>query len=223
MEGNNKNDILKKNIFIYCVIFVLIMAIFKRLTIGLNIIFGYFIVYMIISLLDHKQEKQIKENKEIEELKTSIIQPKPLLLQNYKDIINFLFSIQDYYKYNPAVYENIIDNLDNFFHLYEETYKLNELAGTNYKLMNNIKLDTINVLHSLIYKLPEDIAYIHKLNNSFEILNKILSKYLFDIYKINKNTILNKGYNINTIIINHNEPIPFTTYDKIYGKNYDFF
>jgi len=213
----------KKIIFIYCIIFVIILAIFKRLDIGLNIIFGCVIVYIIINLLDHKQEKKIKENKELEELKTSMIQPKPILLHEYNDITNFLFSIQDYYKYNSEVYENIVDNLDNFFHLYQETYKLNELAGVNYKLMNNLKSDTINALHSLIYKLPEDIAYINKLNNSFEILNKILSKYLFNIYKINEKNILNKGYNINTIIINHNEPNPYTTYDNIYGKNYEFF
>jgi hypothetical protein len=222
MEDKNKNN-MNKNIFIYCIIFVVVMAIFMRLNVGLNIIFGCVIVYLIINLLDRKQEIEIKENRELDELKTSMIQPTPVLLQKYKDIINFLFSIQDYYKYNPLIYENIIDNLDNFFHLYEETYKLNELAGINYKLMNNIKLDTINVLHSLIYTLPEDIAYINKLNNSFEIFNKILSKYLFDIYKINEKNILNKGYNTSTIIINHNEPTPFTTYDNIYGKNYEFF
>ena len=217
MEKDNKK------IFIYCIIFVIIIAIFMRLNIGLNIIFGCTIVYMIIIMLEQKEEKEIKEINDLEELKTSMITPKPILLQNYKDITNFLFSIQDYYKYNPAVYETIIDNLDNFFHLYEETYKLNDLAGTNYKLMDNIKSDTINQLHSLIYKLPEDIAYINKLNNSFEILNKILSKYLYDIYKINQKNILNNGYNINTIIINPNEPKPFTVYDKIYGKNYEFF
>ena len=221
MKQDNIDD--KKRIFMYCVIFIIIMAIFQKITIGLNIIFGCFIVYVIIKILDNKQETEIKENNNLEELKSSMIQPKPLLLQNYKDIQNFLFSIQDYYKYNPETYENIVDNLDNFFHLYEEVYKLNDLAGTNYKLMNNIKSDTINLLHSLIYKLPEDIAYIDKLNKSFDILNKILSKYLFDIYKMNNNNIINKGYNINTIIINQNEPLPFTSYDKIYGKNYEFF
>ncbi len=221
MNYNKNFD--KKTIFIYCMIFIIIMAIFYRLNIGLNIVFGCVIVYMIIIKLDKQKENDIKEDNEIEELKTSLIQPTPSLLQNYKDIINFLFSIQDYYKYNPQTYENIVDNLDDFFHLYEEVYKLNNLAGTNYKLMNTIKSDTINTLHSLIYKLPEDFAYINKLNLSFDILNKILSKYLYDIYKINKSNILNKGYNINTIIINHNEPTPYSTYDKIYGKNYDFF
>jgi hypothetical protein len=89
--------------------------------------------------------------------------------------------------------------------------------------MNDLKLDTINLLQSLIYNLPEDNAYIIKLNNSFEILNGILSKYLFDIYIINKNNILNNGFNINTVIINHNEPKPSTLYEKTYGQNYDFF
>jgi len=212
-----------KTIFVYCVICVIVLAIFMRLNIGLNIIFGCIVVYMIIKLLHHKQEIEINENKELDKLKRSAIHPTPILLQNYKDITNCLFSIQDYYKYNPLIYENIINNLDNFYHLYEEVHKLNELAGINYKLMNSIKLDTLNLLHSLIYTLPEDIAYINKLNDSFEIFNKVLSKYLYDIYKINEKNILNNGYNTSTIIINHNEPLPFTTYDNIYGKNHDFF
>jgi hypothetical protein len=210
-------------IFIYCVIFVIILAIFIKLQIGLNIIFGCVIAYIIIKLLNNKNETKIKENIDIENLKTSMITPTPILLKEYSDIINFLFSMQDYYKYNPQVYENIIDNLDNFFHLYQEVNKLNNLAGINYKLMNDLKLDTINLLQSLIYNLPEDNAYIIKLNNSFEILNGILSKYLFDIYIINKNNILNNGFNINTVIINHNEPKPSTLYEKTYGQNYDFF
>ncbi len=223
----NKN--INKTVFVFCSIFIITIGIFQKMKIELNIIFGAMVAYFLVNLLNKMHDIEInkntdiKDNADIYELKKSMIKPKPKLLHEYKDITQYLFSIQDYYKYNPLVYEHIVDNLDDFYHLYQEALKLNNLAGTNYKLMNNIKQDTLNSLHSLIYTLPEDAAYINKLNESFEILHKILSKYLFEIYKLNKQNILNHGYNTNTIIINHNEPIAFTTYDDIYGKKYNFF
>jgi hypothetical protein len=214
---------MEKLYFLYIIIFIVILAIFNKLVVGLNIILGLAICYIVIKYLFNKKEKDDKIENDLTEIKKSIIKPIPKVLFEYNDIINLLFSIQDFYKYNPPAYEELVDSLDDFFYLYDEVRKLNNLAGINYKLMETKKQDSINSLQSLIYQLPSSKQYNTKLNLSIETLDKMLSKYLHRIYEINKNNIITNGYNIDTIIINKNEPKPYQLYKLEYGNNYDFF
>lgn len=211
-------------IFTYVVILILAIVLFKRFSIGLNVIFGLFIGYVIVQYLFDKKKYSENVNQIYDEIKKQSIQPRPIKATNYPDITNFLFSVQDLYKYNQQTYEEVVDAIDDFLYLYEEASKLNELAGINYGIMDQKKIYAMNCLHSLIYELPASKQYTAKLNESFDILEKLLNNYLEEIYEINNRIILANGYDNETIIINKNELKPYAYYkNDFYGNYFQFF
>lgn len=240
VTGDNINNIIAQNapskgfaitdtfsgpqIFTYVVILILAIVLFKRFSIGLNIIFGLFIGYVLVQYLFDKKKYSENVDKIYNEIKKQSIQPQPIKATNYPDITNFLFSIQDLYKYNQQAYEEVVDAIDDFLYLYEEALKLNQLAGLNYGIMDQKKFYAMNCLHSLIYELPVSKQYITKLNESFDTLEKLLNNYLKEIYEINNKVIATNGYNNETIIINKNELKPHTYYSNdFYGNYFQFF
>lgn len=214
----------RKKIFVYCSIFVMSLVFFNRISIGLNIILGLFIAFAIVKYLFDKDQKITKKNDLYNSIKKEYIQPKPKLLNNYTDVVNYLFSIQDFYKHNQQAYEELVDSMDDFFYLYEECHKLPQLSGLNYKLMEKLKYNSLNALQSMVYKLPASKQYTDKLNLAVDVLEKMLNGYLNEIYEINNKNILTKGYSTETILIGKNDPKPYSFYDNNgYGKHYEFF
>jgi hypothetical protein len=192
-----------KTTFVYFCIIIIFIGVFSRLKIGLNIIFA--IVMAVIIILYFNSVKNIdseQTDKQYEE-KYKIIKPVPQKIKSYSDIIDFLFSIQDFYVYNPPVYENLIDTIDDFFTLYEEANNDNALYGTNFLLAEEKKLNAVNILHSMIFSLPCSVnnVYTSKLNKATEKLNNILDKYLDEMFDKNKKYIYDNGVNIDTIFL----------------------
>lgn len=193
-----------KTLFYYFVIFISIIFVFSTVKIKLNIICGICIAYLTINYLyNNYREKQGKENK-IKMFQESNLLPKPKIFEKYGDIIKYLFSIQDFYIYNPQAYGDMIKSLENFLRTYEETENNKSESGINYDLMLSYKKNATNSLHSIIYNLPNDVEYTNKLNDAIIFIQEILDKYLDKIKLINKNYIYINGYNNKTKIIDDN-------------------
>ncbi len=211
-----------KNYSKYIIIILTIVLLVKYLDISIvtliAIIFGYYIIK------DYKKEEdKVEEHKkEIRKKKQDIIRPKPRKLQNYDDILELMANIQDLYVYNPPSYEEVVDNIDSMLIVYEESKILPELAGINYSIMERKKHNALNSLHSIIYKLPAAPNMVNKHTQSMKKLEKILDKYLYEIYSINQEIIMKEGYKNTTKVINFNGPKEFNFYEKT-NYTYDFY
>lgn len=178
------NNIEPKKFYFYLFIFLLIIFYFKNYDIGINSVFGFFIAMFIILFLNEKN-KFIANNREtMKNKKIELIEPKSEIINKYDDIIDFLFSIQDFYIYNPQAYEEIINFITYFFTVYEDIKKNPQQTNKLFSIAENNMSNAINHLHSIIYNIPDDKNIVKKLQKAMNSLEKILNNYLNDMYDI---------------------------------------
>jgi hypothetical protein len=214
------DNIDKRTLFHYVVLFIIIVFFFSFLKIGLNIIFGFVIACLIINFLKNVKEENKKKEKEIISYEKKYILPKPGIFDNHDDIIKYLFSVQDFYYYNPQAYEELTKNLEYFFRTYEESNNNKEKIGYNHNLMVLYKSNSVNALHSIIHTLPNNKEYTEKLNNAIIELNKILEGYLNKTEKNYEQYIFDNGYNNKTKLI-YKHKIPYNNFTGI-EKHYSY-
>lgn len=206
------NNTTGKSAFIYASVLVIGLGILRNYKVKLNIILGLLVSGIVIIFLYQKNKKEagniIKQNN----FKRDNIKPK--LDKNISsDIVDYLYSIQDFYLYNPPVYEEIVENMNDFFTIYNNIHKDNSLIDGLYSIAEMKKDNILNGLHSIIHNMPYSEATVDKYNKSMKQIQDILNKYLTDLVYIHEKKIYNKGLNVNHKIIN-DHPKPYNSIDK---------
>jgi hypothetical protein len=212
------------------------------LNVGLNILIGMIMVFGILFVLynDHstvqnnvKKElfNQNNVKKELFNQKVNLIYPyrfMPLVTNPKKsiehiDLINFLFSIQDLYIYNPQAYGDMTEHIDYILRLYDEVIDDTGLAGSNYYLIQDQKNNALNSLQSILLKMPQNTEYDNKLKNATTILEKILNEYMNKTYVIYERNLYENGYTANTRTI-ETGPVGYDPKSKnMYHDLYELF
>ena len=188
------NKILFRNI----IIILIFLYFFMKLTIGLNIILA--LVFGIITVL-YLYEKETLfteiEKKQIQE-KLNTIQPKTERIQTHgdKDLIEFLFSVQDFYRWNPQAYEEMIDNIESFLKLHESIFLEDSLCNYYFQIAVSKKQNALNAFHSIIYKLPNDKIFTDKFNRAHRRLDTILTKHINELYDQCQFVMMRDGKNV---------------------------
>lgn len=194
-----------KTFFYYILILIGVIFAFSKISVSLSTVFGTLIAaVIIIYLYNNYKDKQEKENK-TKSFQEANLLPKPEIFSNYEDLIKYLFSIQDFYIYNPEAYEEMTKNLKFFFNTYQESQDNKKQSGINHGLMVTYKRNAVNALHSIIYNLPSNDDYTKKLNKAIVTLQKILDEYLLKVEKFQKEYLYEHGYNVNSKLINKGE------------------
>jgi hypothetical protein len=188
----------KITLFWYIVIIIVVMVVFSRMKIGLNILVGIIISIMIIYVMYNDYSVVQNNAQELFNQKTKLIYPAPKETIKHDRMINFLFSIQDFYVHNPQAYEDMREHIDYFFKLNNEVMKNSEIAGSNYQLMQDQKHNALNSLQSILYRIPFHKEYDQKLQLSIVTLREILDGYISVVYQTYKEELYKTGYSINT-------------------------
>jgi hypothetical protein len=189
-------DITSEYLFLYSVIFVALLYYFKNINISLNVLFVCVITLFIIIYTNDKEKIISSTKKENNKIKLNEIKPRPKNINEHSEIIDFLFSIQDFHIYNPQAYEEMIDYIDIFFSIYESIKITPKNNNKFFSIIEQRKHDALNSLHSLIFTIPSDKNMTNKLNISINTLEELLNKYLNEIYHIHNEYLYNTGYNI---------------------------
>jgi len=213
---NNKTSIFNispTSIFIYFVIFCSCLVYFKNSKTTLGTLLGVLIAGVICFLLYQYEQETLLTTEKIHQTKAENIKPHPKRIQNYQDLTDFIFSVQDFYIYNPQAFIELIESLDTFLDVYESVMIDETLAGDLYSIAEEYKLKTLNSLHSFIITLPSSKKLTNKFDNSIKIYEELLNNYLYQIYEKNKKYIEKDGYFNNTKIIDLNIS-PYNQYTK---------
>jgi len=212
----------RKDIFIYIIIIILCLVIFKRFTVGINVILGLFVAVVII--LYRHEDIIINKKRDIDyhNLKLETIKPHPIKLDKYNDIVDYLFSIQEFYEYNQQSYEEMIDNIDMFIIIYEELIVGERFCENKYDMASVNKNNALNALHSIFFNIPSEKNITNKFNRSLLELENILNNYLEKMYNICQEKLVMDGYSIERKIINRG-PKPSNIYSSSRTFSYDFF
>ena len=212
------------SIFNYLTIIFISLAIFKNMNIELNTILALLIAIFVIIYYHQKNKIEAQTDTELTNKKKDNIQPElSKNAEEHDDIIDFLFSIQDFYQYNPQAFEEMIDNINSFFKVYKEVnYGLNNYSQS-YKIAESKMHNSVNNLHSIVYKIPNSPQILNKLNKATDKLYYLLYNYLDDIHEKHNENIIRNGYNVNTNIINHTGPKEFNFYLQDKSHIFDYY
>lgn len=191
---------------------ILTLFVFSKLDIKLNILYGSIICALVIISINNNVIKTKEKHIDIINDKIESLIPMPQNSKDYEEIVNYIFSIQEFYAYNPQAYEEIIKNIDIFFDCYEETNLDNSMASIRYNDMIMYKRNALNALHSIIFHIESSVTLTNKLNNSLKMLEILLNTYIDKVYRTNDLYIYSNGYNVNTKTINKSHIIPRNTF-----------
>lgn len=197
LEGINQ-----KYTFLYAFIFLILILYFRSKNVGLNIILAMIIGYLIVWYIYEKNNVKIQVEEDQQQKKFDSIIPHSKKIKPYNNVLDFVFSIQDFYVYNPQAYEDIIDNIDSFFTIYEKIFITQYLCEDNYQIAESKKQNALNAVHSLIFKLPNNKIMTDKLDRAHKRLETLLNKYLNEIYDKCRGKNIKGGRDINTRQIN---------------------
>jgi hypothetical protein len=186
----------KKTIFYYCIIIIFSIYFFRSKNIGLNVILALFLGTVIISYI-HERSEIINDTEQKErKLKINTIKPPTKYFENKDDVINFFFSVQDFYHLNPQVYEDVIDNVDAFLNIHRILNIGTDYSEDYYQIAKDKKSEALNSFQALIYSLPDNTIILEKHERANKRLETILNKYLNEMYDICGDYIIKHGYNI---------------------------
>jgi len=139
--------------------------------------------------------------------------------------IDFFFSIQDLYKFNPQAYEEMIDNLNAFLYLRNQIFVDPLMCNYYYQIADSKKANMLNSLHSIIYNLSNNQLYTNKLTRAHKRLETLLNieinkMYLRCVYflKLTGNNVLKRPLETDKV------PKAFNNYiTKDYTSQFQFY
>lgn len=192
----------RERIFFYAGIIIFAIFFFRDKTIGLNVILALVLAVVVISYFYEKSEVSTEIEEKQQEVKLDAIHPPTKNFGDKDDIIDFFFSVQDFYHYNPQTYEDTVDLVDIFLKIHKIVYIGTVYCDDYYKIAETKKAAALNSFHAIIHSLPDDHLIVEKFDRAHKRLETILTKYLNEIYNQCKNSLVTKGYNIHRRAIN---------------------
>lgn len=168
----------------YIGIILFMIVVFRSFPIGLNIILGIVFAVMVIAYYTERNELEILNEDSERKAKIENITPKLHENAEFDDVISLVFSIQDFYDYNPQAFEEMIDNINNFFEIYDILKKGYFHCEYMYQIADSKKNNANNALQSMIYTLPVSPEVTEKLDRAHKRLETILLEYLNKMHDI---------------------------------------
>jgi len=184
-------------LFLYIVIIIIFIYFFIKIDIRLNVFLALILAIGVILYINEKEQRvhQIEEN--ILNTKKSAIKPEsPHLTNINKDLIDFIFSVQDFYQFNPQAFEEFVDDIDAFLVLSDTIRNDVNLCNYYYQIADTKASNALNVFHSLLYNLPVDPVFTEKLVRAHKRLETILNRYLNELYDLCETFLFQTGYNV---------------------------
>ena len=211
-------DIIHNNepkvIFWFVIILILMLYLIDNLF--LVIIFYSIIIYYIHTYI---HINQTNEHYEIEN-KYNEIKLTDENIKKYKNIINFLYKLKEYKKYNISRFSEIEHLIYKFMDMYEQIKNNNMDIQTNYNTLTDIQYQIIKTVHTFtlhIYN-KEHNKNIKELTN--EIFD-ILKNYIDEIYDLYHKELIKDGISHKTKLINNSliKPSNFLDNNNIFEKS----
>jgi len=201
---NNSN----KFFYLYIIIIIFLIFIFVNIDFNYNILIALLFSTIIIFLIYIYRKNNFLDNKQKLEEKISIISSPTSTINNYPEIIDFLFYFKDYSFIDYNNYEEIIKQIDNFIIIYENVINNSKYINYSYYKMEKIIYNILELINSIKYS-TYDIKKNEILEKNKISIKMILNKYLENIRQFNNRYTYYNGYSINHKKINNEKIIPY--------------
>jgi len=177
-------QINNQSLMLYLVIFVILLFVAKLFQISLSIIFFLAVAFLICYIIYSKRKLDKVVKQQQLKIKQELIIPRPKNFGSYPDVIDFFYSIKEFYNVNPNAYHEAIKDMDKFFYLYEEIMQNKMLYyKQNVDVAVGFARDALNQLQSIIYNLDVDKTLTNKYHESLKEFHLIIYQYINRIIK----------------------------------------
>ena len=180
---NNISTVLGRidnnGILTYITVIIICVFFSKIIDISLTFIFLFVISILLCYVIYKKRAVDNLTYEKQLEIKLNLITPRPQNIDKYPDLINFLYSIRDFYFINPNGFFGIINNIDNFIQLYNQIMNNEMLYCTqNLEVAIPFIRNAQNHLHAMIYNLDVSKRLTNKYHRSLSDFHLIAQQYI---------------------------------------------
>ena len=219
---NYLTDIDPESLLKYFSILISVVFAISFIKIKFNFIFASLIGILLIYFLNEKRRATESSEMQELELKLTRIFPPPDYFYIDSGIIELVYDIQEFKKYNEKAYTNMIKNIDNVLHLRLDVEKGVKHCEANVDIAKEQMENAINNLHSIIYKTPSNKKFEEKLIKSLKSLQYILQLHIDYMVNNCNNRYKKVGPNIYNKMLYQNEPKPIDK-EKFRQNNFHFY
>lgn len=199
-----------KNLFFYIIILITGLFYLHNKKRSVEILVALVPMLILINELNVRQQK-IEANDNENKIEAIRPQPKQDMTED-KNLFDFLFSVQDFYEYNPQAYEEVIDNIDNILEIKKIIFRGSPYMDQYYQIAVSKKSNALNAFHSLIFNLPNNNFVTEKFNRAHKRLETILNVYINEMYDETQRNLISTGLDITKQVINLG-PKEYNVYD----------
>ena len=207
---NNEPKIL----FWFIIILVCLLYLIDNLF--LVIIFYSIIIYYIHSYI---HINKIKESYDIDN-KYNEIQLTNVNIKKYTNIINFLYKLKEYKKYNINRFSEIEHLIYKFMNIYEEIKNNNLDIQKKYDTLTDIQYQIIKTVYTFTLHIYTK-EYQHNIKELTNEIFNILKKYIDEIYDLYRSQLIKNEISYKTRLINNSliKPSNFLDNNNIFEKS----
>lgn len=210
-----------QSVFLYFVIFLLAFFVLNHVDFtGKHIVILVGSIIIIFLLNEKRRSTSITRMSELE-LKLQSIFPTPKYFYLDSGIVELIHSIREFKNYNVLAFNRLVRVLDDFLSLTLDIEKNPKNGYQLYDNLDNMKDSALNLLHSIIYNTPSDLAAENKLDDALQSLQFILNFHLEKVRIKSNEEYTKEGPNIkNRYIYSNKSP---EGKDPFFNENYDLF
>jgi len=181
-----------------------------------------FIVSIILIYLYNERRRSVNITKMQElELKLESIYPTPKYFYIDAGIIEIVYSIKDLENFNKPSYEKAVRILDKFLKLILEIEIHPNNCHQYLDLLETKKKEVLNLIQSIVHKMPTDKVVEDKLTDAMESLHYILNFHTENVKQICNKKIKDDGWNTESRPTYSNK-IAIGS-DPMFNGNFDFY
>ena len=208
-------------LLMYFIMILLIFTYVDSIDYSMKHIVSLIITILIIWYLNEMRKSQSISRMQELEIKMLSIFPKPQFFYIDSGVIELVFSVIEYKKYNAPVFNKLVLLLDTYLKQVLDVEKSVINCHETYETMQNLKRACLNNFSSLLFSIPSDKQSEGKLTKATDTLH-----YLLNFHLENVRNICNKKYESEDITIHSKYIEPANNpraFDHAYNNRFDLF
>jgi hypothetical protein len=216
-----------QQIFYYFIWLIIFLFVFTNIDFSITLFIGIiFFSILIYYFYTDRNKNYVDAEQKLNTKYETFSNDTNTIIKEYPDIVDYIFYLSTFKKYNPDTFDDIVKLFDNFIFLYNSINIDKSLADSLFKIMNNIKFNIINKIETFNFT-TNNIVLSRQISKNKKSVEELLNRYLDIVLLIHKKNIYYNGYNNKSKIITTNNIIEYNFFDTNHEigrkKNFNLF
>lgn len=202
-----------QQIFYYFIYLIIFLFVFTNIDFSITLFIGIiFFSILIFYFYTSRNKNYINSEQKLNAKYGTFYDDSNATIKEYPDIIDYIFYLSTFKKYNQNTFNDIVKLFDNFIFYYNSIKIDKSLADVSFKTMKNIKFNIINKIETFNFTTNNFILTQQTTKNRKRV-EELLNGYLDKVLLIYKKNLYYNGYNNQSKIITSNNIIEYNFFN----------